>query len=56
MAFNNKPDGQFVQSKNLNASEGISVIKILTDDFPHGVYNMQLVSDDGASFNQKFIK
>jgi len=48
--------GQLVQSKIVNAGEGVSVIQIQTDGLPNGVYNMQLVSDDGASFNQKFIK
>ncbi len=48
--------GQIVQSKIINAHEGNSIIQIQTNRIPHGVYNLQIVSDDGATFNQKFIK
>ncbi len=48
--------GQIVRSKTVNTSEGTSVIQIQTGDTPHGVYNLQLVLDDRASFNQNFVK
>ncbi|MCK5788216.1 MAG: T9SS type A sorting domain-containing protein, partial [Chlamydiia bacterium] len=48
--------GQLIQFRTVNAQEGNSNIKILTNKFHSGVYTMKLVFEDGASINQKFVK
>ncbi|OYT15974.1 MAG: hypothetical protein B7C24_10305 [Bacteroidetes bacterium 4572_77] len=48
--------GQLVQTRTITAQEGTSVLQIQTDNLSNGVYNLQIMTDDGASFIQKFIK
>jgi PKD repeat protein len=48
--------GQLIQSKTITAQSGSSIITLSTNKLTHGVYSLQIVSDDGAYFNQKFIK
>jgi hypothetical protein len=48
--------GQLIQSKILTAQSGSSIVTFSTNKLTHGVYSLQIVSDDGAYFNQKFIK